>query len=70
MSNGEWEILDRKALGDPIIPDIDDCIQHLQREDDQRLDAGTSEDVRETLGFKQDFLDEVQLKDGGELKRH
>ena len=51
-------------MGDPIIPGINDCIQRLQGEDDPRFDGDPLENVRETLGFKQGFLNEevVQLK--------
>jgi len=52
MSDSEWEILNRKALGAIRLSLTSTVAFNVSREKDQRLDGGTIEDVRETLGFK------------------
>ena len=56
----------KSPKGDPTVPGIDGCLQRLQGKDDQTLNDGAIEDVRETIGVKQGILDEeiVQPKNG------
>jgi len=66
MADNVWDILDRKALEAIRLSMALTVAFNVSRENDQRLDGGPLEDVRETLGFKQGFLDEVvQHEDGG-----
>ena len=62
------------SRGDLIIPGINSCFQSLQKKDDQTLDGGAIEDVRETLNVKKEFLIKklfnLKMTDSGSVAGH